>query len=357
MKGRAAIALALLLAGCTASDQLLLQQDFKRMADLPNQLGKPRTGTPETPPATTAAVDPAPTPTPTPEPAPPPDMANPAAVTDAPPPSPPQAQSAPAQGIAVAETARKKPTLFDALGVKKQAAPVEPPGAYDQIQDPIVVENPLARPPWEVFMEAGPNAHRELDLETLYGPGHIPADMQAKEDAEQAEKAAQQTIAERQLAAQQAGEQLAEPPPDEPVPEEAAPTPAKPEKTTQPETSGVAINAVAVPVVKGAKGKGNGELTRAMRNALTQAGWPVLEGARKDALTVQGRVTLGTPHGATQSVKIVWDVLTPDGKSLGNLKQDNAIPAGSLDQSWGENAQYAADAAAEGIFKLIQKYR
>ncbi len=284
-------------------------------------------------------------------------MANPAAVTDAPPPSPPQAQSAPAQGIAVAETARKKPTLFDALGVKKQAAPVEPPGAYDQIQDPIVVENPLARPPWEVFMEAGPNAHRELDLETLYGPGHIPADMQAKEDAEQAEKAAQQTIAERQLAAQQAGEQLAEPPPDEPVPEEAAPTPAKPEKTTQPETSGVAINAVAVPVVKGAKGKGNGELTRAMRNALTQAGWPVLEGARKDALTVQGRVTLGTPHGATQSVKIVWDVLTPDGKSLGNLKQDNAIPAGSLDQSWGENAQYAADAAAEGIFKLIQKYR
>ena len=131
-------------------------------------------------------------------------MSNPAAVTDSPPASPRQAKPAPPQGIAVAETARKKPTLFDALGVKKQAAPVEPPGAYDQIQDPIVVENPLARPPWEVFMEAGPNAHKELDLETLYGPGHIPADMQAKEDAEQAEKAAQQTIAERQLAAQQA---------------------------------------------------------------------------------------------------------------------------------------------------------
>ena len=355
MKGRAAIALALLLAGCTASDQLLLQQDFKRMADLPNQRGKARSGAPEAPPDTTAAVDPAPAPAPAP--APPPDMANPAAVTGAPSPSPPQAQPAPAQDIAVAETARKKPTLFDTLGVKKPAAPVEPPGAYDQIQDPIVVENPLARPPWEVFMEAGPNAHKELDLETLYGPGHIPADMQAKEDAEQAEKAAQQTIAERQLAARQAGQSLAEPPPDEPVPEEAAPAPAKPEKSTKPEKSGVVIKAVAVPSVKGARGKGNVELTKAMRTALTQAGWPVLQGARKDALTVQGRVTIGTAHGATQSVKIVWDVLTPDGKSLGNLKQDNAVPAGSLDQSWGENAQYAADAAAEGIFKLIQKYR
>ena len=26
-------------------------------------------------------------------------------------------------------------------------------------------------------------------------------------------------------------------------------------------------------------------------------------------------------------------------------------------QSWGENARYAAEAAAEGIFSLIQKYR
>ncbi len=117
------------------------------------------------------------------------------------------------------------------------------------------------------------------------------------------------------------------------------------------------IKAVAVPAVEGARGEGNAELTAAMRKALKEAGWPVLNAPRKDALTVRGRVEIGKAQGPNQSVKIVWDVLTPEGKRLGDLKQDNAVAAGSLDQSWGDNAQYAADAAAEGIFKLIQKYR
>lgn len=229
-----------------------------------------------------------------------------------------------------------KPSLLDRLRQNNQAKAAV--GAHDQIPDPIPVENPLARPPWEVFVEAGPNAHKELDLETLYGPGSVPPELM-----EQDQLAQEQAIADGAIT---------------PPPAQAdAPTAPTPQTTKTAKPGAVAIKAVAVPAVKGARGSGNSELTVAMRDALQQAGWPVLTETRGDALTVRGRVTIGEAHGATQGVQIVWDVLTPDGKNLGNLKQDNAVPAGSLDKSWGENARYAADAAAEGIFSLIQKYR
>lgn len=350
MRTRAAIVLALALAACTPDSKGLLLRDLEQLAELPRKMDKVArkdvapapaeqavaaaeqgTTIAAAPPEAVAqqvAPEPAPEPVPAPEPAPVPETV--VASTDVP-------KTVPAK--------TPKLTLLDRLrksGLVKTAEP-EPElrGAYDQIPEPIPVENPLARPPWEVFVEAGPNAHKELDLETLYGSGNIPAELIAEQQANE-----QVTVASEQAP-------LAMPPADEPAAEAApAEAPAKKEKKGD-----VVIKAVAVPAVKGARGEGNSELTAAMRNALKEAGWPVLNTTRKDALTVQGRVTIAKANGATQAVKIVWDVLTPDGKHLGDLKQDNAVPAGSLDQSWGENAQYAADAAAEGIFKLIQRYR
>ena len=307
MRALAAILIALMLAGCTASGTTLL--------------GNSRQTTATTAPPSDAVTAPAPVAAP--------EAAAEAAAETAAEAAPPDAAAAVAP----------KPSLLDRLRQRNQSKAKATPGAHDQIPDPIPVENPLARPPWEVFVEAGPNARNELDLETLYGPGNIPPELM-----EQDQLAQQQAIADGELTP---------PPVDAPV--EAPKAEEPPKKKAKP--GAVAIKAVAVPPVKGAKGSGNSELTVAMRDALQQAGWPILTAARADALTVQGRVTIGEAHGATQGVQIVWDVLTPDGKNLGNLKQDNAVPAGSLDASWGESARYAAEAAAEGIFSLIQKYR
>lgn len=339
--------LALALAGCSGNSQSLLLRDLEQLAELPKKMDKVARKDVDPASAEQASV---PTEQGT-------TLAAAPLDAKAPEPAPQQAalqpEAAPAPEPVVASTdvpktvpAKKpKPTLLDQLRksgvVKSGEQPPELRGAYDQIPEPIPVENPLARPPWEVFVEAGPNAHNELDLETLYGPGAVPAELMAEEQAKE----------QVAVAAEQAP--LAMPPIDEPQ-AEAAPAEASPKKEKK---GDVVIKAVAVPAVKGARGEGNSELTAAMRNALKEAGWPVLNTTRKDALTVQGRVTIAKANGATQAVKIVWDVLTPDGKHLGDLKQDNAVPAGSLDQSWGENAQYAADAAAEGIFKLIQGYR
>jgi hypothetical protein len=180
----------------------------------------------------------------------------------------------------------------------------------------------MVRPPWEALVKAGPGAKDELDLETLDGAA-APAPLLAAPD-----------IALRPSV---------EGP--ERVLETTAPKAAK---------SGPTIKSVALPALRG---HGGAELTLAMRKVLKDAGWPVVNTPRKDALTITGTVKLGVANGGSQKVTLAWVVTTPDGKNLGEVKQSNDVPAGSLDQGWGENAQFAAEGAAEGVFKLIEKFR
>ena len=181
---------------------------------------------------------------------------------------------------------------------------------FGKVEPPATTPSIVA-PPWEAMVAAGPGAANDIDLETLNGP----------------------------MKTADAG-----------VPEQApdlAPS----------DSRKVEIRAVAVVPVKGATPKGNDELTRAMRETLTKAGWTVLPKPAKNALTISGHVTIAPPAGTSQTVSLEWDVQTPDGRKLGDVKQSNNVPAGSLDTGWGENAGFAAEAAATGIFDLINKFR
>lgn len=179
--------------------------------------------------------------------------------------------------------------------------------------DPLPVHaDSLVRPPWEALVKAGPGAEKDIDLETLNGP----------------------QVAEIAVAA------------ETPVTPEPPPVPPKPGDTV--------IKAIAVLPVTGS---GGAELTAAMRKVLKDAGWPVITAKRGDALTLQGSVVLDQAANGQQSVHLMWRVLTPKGKGLGDIKQNNAVPAGSLNGGWGDNAGFAAQAAATGIFKLIDGFR
>ena len=168
----------------------------------------------------------------------------------------------------------------------------------------------IISPPWEAMIAAGPGASKEIDLETLNGPGK------------------QQAVAE-----------------------------APGEQADGTKGGRLVIKAVAVIPVKGAKGKGNDELTRAMRQTLTLAGWKVLSAPAKNALTISGRVEMAEVSGNMQMVALKWAVQAPDGGKLGDVNQANNVPAGSLDAGWGEIAGFAVEAAATGIFELINKFR
>ena len=185
------------------------------------------------------------------------------------------------------------------------------------------------QPPWDALVEAKPGAENDLDLETLDGPQaagpNLPQDSSAV------------------LASD--------------VPQQVAKPEIELQAKAEPKKDAITIRYVAVPIVRGASGSGNAELTGAMRQVLKDAGWPVLDSPRADAIAIRGKVVMGKPENGSQKIQIVWEVVTPKGKKIGEIKQENAVNAGSLDALWGENAGYATEAAAQGIFKLIQQFR
>ena len=108
--------------------------------------------------------------------------------------------------------------------------------------------------------------------------------------------------------------------------------------------------------VSGAPGDGKQALTAAMTAALKQAKLTVVPGERGgEALAVVGTVKIDRPQNGRQHVSITWALLEPDGKQLGVVTQENAVPQGSLDGRWGEVANAVALAAAPGILALIEK--
>jgi len=114
---------------------------------------------------------------------------------------------------------------------------------------------------------------------------------------------------------------------------------------------------VTVAPMTGAPGDGATALAEAMRAVLRHPDMPVSlvveEAASGRTFTVSGTVTLKPTGEPFDIVSLIWEVRTPEGDLLGNVAQENAVPRGSLDSRWGDNAIYAAEAAAGGILTLI----
>ena len=110
-----------------------------------------------------------------------------------------------------------------------------------------------------------------------------------------------------------------------------------------------------VPTVKGAPGDGSKSLTAAMKKQLSRKGIKLAKAKGANVYQVAGKVKMGRPSGTKQSIAIEWHVSDPKGKYLGKVSQQNNIAKGSLDKSWGANADRAAAAAADGIVKLLPR--
>lgn len=238
----------------------------------------------------------------------------------------------------------------------------------------------LTAPPPELFALAGPTAGRQIDFETVHGPGLAEIGTTQLANADQVVQhedikpwvADVSPIKDEELMPQVTVSddgRAAEPPATDDTGEaalaaaEPTQTPAaKPVKqaTAVPATAKPgqqAIRAVAVVPVKGSPGDGNDELTSAMRKTLSEAGWPVVSRPQPDALTIEGHVKLAAKDDKTQSVALSWLIKSPTGKVLGDVKQANDVPAGSLDEGWGGAATAVAEAAATGIFDVVKRYR
>jgi Mrp family chromosome partitioning ATPase len=135
-------------------------------------------------------------------------------------------------------------------------------------------------------------------------------------------------------------------PPATPAPEPAA---ARTTTASLPSTGDVAA---IVPAVTGAPGDGNTALSSALQRELSRQG-VTMANRPGTSYRIEGKVALGQGQAGKQTIQIDWLVRDPQGRSLGTVSQKNEIPEGSLDGSWGNTADAAAGAAAQGILKLL----
>ncbi|HKT20039.1 MAG TPA: hypothetical protein VJR47_18445 [Stellaceae bacterium] len=139
---------------------------------------------------------------------------------------------------------------------------------------------------------------------------------------------------------------------------QSAPFFAKAVESTAPAPIADASPVIAVQSVTGAPGDGAQSLARAMEDALRRSHLTLAETpADKANFVVVATVEVSPPADGKQEVKIAWLLRRADGGQVGEVQQDNAVPAGSLNGRWGVTAYEAANAAAPGIAALIAEIK
>jgi hypothetical protein len=113
--------------------------------------------------------------------------------------------------------------------------------------------------------------------------------------------------------------------------------------------------AVRVTGVTGAPGDGGTSLARAIGTALGRAGVDVARGGGKARFSLACQVELKPQPDGKQHVTVRWVLSAGSGKPIGQVAQENVVPAGALDGAWGDIAYAVAGAAAPGIAELIQR--
>jgi uncharacterized lipoprotein YmbA len=108
--------------------------------------------------------------------------------------------------------------------------------------------------------------------------------------------------------------------------------------------------------VEGATGDGGTALASAITTLLKKQDLAIVsDPAGKADLVLDAKVSVGKPEAGKQHVKIVWRVRRQNGAEIGTVAQENDVPAGLLNGSWGDVAYTIAVAAQDGIMQLIAR--
>ncbi len=105
--------------------------------------------------------------------------------------------------------------------------------------------------------------------------------------------------------------------------------------------------------IRGAPGDGNQSLGREVSRLLAQSGAQLAPNGTPNALYLTADVSRSRGAGS-DNIKITWHVEDASGTRIGQVVQENDVPTGQLDNSWGEDAFYAAQGARDGIMELLK---
>lgn len=114
---------------------------------------------------------------------------------------------------------------------------------------------------------------------------------------------------------------------------------------------------VRVGRVSGAPGDGNRALALALEGALRAKGAQIEKTKTAKAWRVDCAVSVSRLSATEDRVRLVWTLVAEDGKEAGTLVQENPVERGRLGRKWGATAAYAAEAAADGMWQVLQQIR
>ena len=104
-----------------------------------------------------------------------------------------------------------------------------------------------------------------------------------------------------------------------------------------------------------APGNGRTALPRSLGFLLGRAGIKVTPDSQTvDAVVIEPSVNLTSAGAGKQHVLIVWHIYRPDGTEAGQVSQENDVPAGSLDGSWGDVSMAVATAGLDQILGVMK---
>jgi len=109
--------------------------------------------------------------------------------------------------------------------------------------------------------------------------------------------------------------------------------------------------ALAVAPVIGAPG--GGALRRAMIRALTRDGAALNDSDA--AHTLLGTLVADRPTPERTRLEVVWELIAPDGRRLGVVRQENTVASAAFDGAWTAMARAIADNAAPGVLDLLAR--
>jgi hypothetical protein len=138
------------------------------------------------------------------------------------------------------------------------------------------------------------------------------------------------------------------------IADEAAPQIAKLMAGDAPPPSGTAPALVALAGVSGAPGDGGSALASAIGAALGRAGVTLGAEGAPSRYALRCEVAVAKADPGHELVTVRW-ILAAGGHPLGQVSQQNTVPAGSLDHAWGDVAYAVAASAASGIAELITR--
>jgi len=108
-----------------------------------------------------------------------------------------------------------------------------------------------------------------------------------------------------------------------------------------------------VGAITGAPGDGSALLTARIKALLDERHIPIAGADDAKWYQITANVTLTPASGNKETVVIVWRVTDTLGEELGQVRQQNDLPPGSLVPTWGEDADFAAAGAVDGILSLL----